>query len=91
MSHFPPSQGGETFRVSGKLTRDGRAIAGRTVKVQTLRGGVWQDLSGASMTTSSTGGYNLRLILGSTGVRDLRVVGIVAGPDPRKRFTVTVH
>lgn len=82
---------GETFRVGGKLTRDGSALAGKTVKVQTLRNGVWQNISGASMTTSSTGKYNLRLVLSQKGERTMRVVAVLPGPDPVKRFIVTVH
>lgn len=82
---------GETFRVAGVLSRDGDALAGKTVKVQTLRNGAWQNISGASMATSSTGKYNLRLVLSQKGERKLRVVGVVAGVDPTKRFTVTVH
>lgn len=82
---------GQTFRVSGRLTRGEDAVSGRTVKVQTLRGGSWSDLTGARMATSSTGGYSLRLVLGQTGERTLRVVGVVPGRDAIKRFTVRVH
>ncbi len=82
---------GQLFRVSGQLTRDGDAISGRTVKVQTLRDGSWTDLTGARMTTSSTGGYNLGVVLSQTGTRILRVKAILPGPDARKRFTVAVH
>jgi hypothetical protein len=82
---------GETFRVSGRLTRGGTGLAGRTVRVQTLRDGDWSNLTGAQMSTSSTGRYNLRLVLGQTGTRTLRVVGVVDGPNPRKRFVVQVH
>jgi len=82
---------GETFRVSGKLTRGGEAVADRTVKVQTLRDGDWSDLTGARMSTSDTGRYNLRLVLGQTGQRTLRVVGVVPGRNAVKRFQVTVH
>lgn len=82
---------GQEFRVKGKLTRDGDPIAGRTVKVQTRRDGSWENLTGAHMSTSSTGGYNLRLVLGQTGDRTLRVVGKVPGRNAFKRFHVTVH
>lgn len=82
---------GESFRVAGRLSRDGAAIAGRTVKVQTLRDGTWSDLTGAKMETSSTGRYNLRLVLSQTGPRTLRVKAILPGRDARKRFFVTVH
>jgi hypothetical protein len=82
---------GETFRVYGRLSRDGDAISGRTVKVQTLRDGEWENLSGAAMQTGSEGGYNLRVVLSQTGPRTLRVVGVVPGPKARKRFSVTVH
>ena len=82
---------GETFRVSGRLTREGDAIAGRTVKVQTLRDGAWSNLTGARMTTSATGGYDLRVVLSQTGARTLRVVGVLPGRNAFDRFTVTVH
>ena len=82
---------GQEFRVSGRLTRDGDAIADRTARVQTLRAGTWENLTGARMVTSDTGRYSLRLALGQTGERQLRVVGVVPGPDAFKRFTVTVH
>ncbi|WP_109508630.1 hypothetical protein [Nocardioides speluncae] len=82
---------GETFRVAGVLTRDGDTLAGKKVQVQTLRNGTWQNISGASMATSSTGKYNLRLILSQKGERKLRVVATVPGNDPAKRFVVTVH
>ena len=78
--HSPAS--GQTFRVSGRLTRGGEAIAGRTVKVQTLRGDTWSDLTGARMATSATGGYALRVVLGQTGQRTLRVVGAVRDGTP---------
>ncbi len=82
---------GQSFRVSGRLTRDGDAISGRTVKVQTLRDGSWSDLTGARMSTSSTGGYNLGLVLSQTGNRTLRVKAILPGRDAHKRFAVAVH
>ena len=82
---------GQEFRVSGRLSRDGDPIAGRTVKVQTLRDGSWENLTGAHMSTSSTGRYNLGVILSQTGERTLRVVGKLPGRDARKRFEVTVH
>ena len=82
---------GDLFRVAGRLTRDGDAIPGRVVKVQTLRDGRWTDLTGARMTTSSTGGYNLGVVLSQTGERVLRVKAVLPGPDARKRFAVQVH
>lgn len=82
---------GETFRVAGMLSRDGDALAGKTVKVQTLRNGTWQNISGASMATSSTGKYNLRLVLSQKGKRTMRVVAVLPGVDPVKGFAVTVH
>jgi hypothetical protein len=82
---------GQSFRVSGLLSRDGDAIPGRTVKVQTLRDGTWTDLTGARMATSSSGSYNLRVVLSQTGDRTLRVKAILPGRDARKRFAVTVH
>lgn len=82
---------GQTFRVSGALSKDGDALAGKTVKVQTLRNGAWENISGASMKTSSTGKYNLRLVLSSKGKRTMRVVAVLPGVDPVKGFAVTVH
>lgn len=82
---------GQLFRVSGRLTRDGVAIPGRTVKVQTLRDGSWTDLTGARMTTTSSGRYDLGVVLGQTGARTLRVKAILPGRDARDRFAVTVH
>jgi hypothetical protein len=82
---------GQLFRVSGRLTRDGDGIGGKTVKVQTLRDGSWSTLTGAQMKTSSTGGYDLGVVLSQTGKRTLRVKALLPGRDPRKRFVVTVH
>lgn len=82
---------GQEFRVRGKLSRDGDPIAGHTVQVQTLRDGSWSNLTGAHVETSDTGRYNLRVILGQTGERTLRVVGKVPGRNPHQRFVVTVH
>lgn len=82
---------GETFRVAGVLSRDGDTLAGKTVKVQTLRDGTWQNISGASMATSSTGKYNLRLVLSQKDKRTMRVVAVLPGVDPVKGFVVTVH
>lgn len=82
---------GETFRVSGKLTHEGAAYAGKSVQIQTLRGGVWQDITGARVTTRSDGTYSVRVILGSTGERTMRAIARVPGHDPRDRFVVTVH
>jgi len=82
---------GQTFRVSGRLTRGGDAITGRTVKVQTLRDGTWSDLTGARMATSSGGGYSLHVVLSQTGQRTLRVVGVLPGRNAFERFGVSVH
>lgn len=82
---------GQHFRVSGRLTRNGNGISGRIVKVQTLRDGSWTDLTGARMSTSSSGRYDLGVVLSQTGNRTLRVKAILPGVDPRKRFTVAVH
>ena len=82
---------GQSFRVSGMLSRAGDGIAGRTVKIQTLRDGAWTDLTGARMSTSSSGSYNLGVVLSQTGNRTLRVKAILPGPDAHKRFTVAVH
>ncbi len=82
---------GQTFRVTGRLTRGGEAVAGWTVKVQTLRDGSWSNLTGARMSTSDRGRYKLRVVLSQTGQRTLRVVGVVPGHNAFQRFGVTVH
>lgn len=82
---------GQTFHVAGRLTRDGDPVAGRTVRVQARRDGGWENLTGARMTTSSQGGYDLRLVLGQRGYRTLRVLARLPGRNAAHRFTVTVH
>ena len=82
---------GQSFRVLGRLTREAVGVAGRTVKVQALRDGIWTDLTGARMSTSSSGSYDLNVVLSQTGTRTLRVKAILPGPDARKRFVVAVH
>jgi len=84
---------GQTFTISGLFTDQGHPADHETVRVAALKDGSWVRLTGAHMLTDSTGHYQMRLVLQTKGVRDLRVAGIVPGaaPDAFKRFTVTVH
>jgi hypothetical protein len=85
---------GQEFVLTGRLTSPtGRALAGGAVRVQTLRGGEWTNLSGAHVSTGSDGRYRVRVILSQRGERDLRVVGDPAGQrlrTDRARIDVTV-
>jgi hypothetical protein len=87
-------QSGQQFVLTGRLTSpSGRALANGAVRVQTLRGGAWTDLTGAHVATGSDGRYRVRVILSQRGARDLRVVGDPAGDslrDARARIDVTV-
>ena len=84
---------GDTFRVSGVVSSQGKGVPG-VVTVKELVGGTWVALTGASMHTTSTGTYTIRVILGAKGARALRVV---ANPDgagianSRAPFSVTVR
>jgi hypothetical protein len=84
---------GQTFYVSGVFVDQGVAADHEPVKVQRLFQGTWSTLTGAVVRTTSDGRYQLRVILQTTGVRELRVVGVTAGSahDTFKRFTETVH
>jgi hypothetical protein len=84
---------GQTFDVSGLFMAQGMPADHLVVRVQSLTGGQWVQLTGATMHTTSTGTYQMRVILQAKGVRDLRAVGVVPGPanDAFKAFTVTVH
>lgn len=84
---------GQTFTVGGLFTAQGKPADHLLVKVESLSKGVWTPLTGAQVDTTSTGTYQLRVILDAKGVRQLRVQGIVPGParDAFKAFTVTVH
>jgi hypothetical protein len=83
---------GQTFRVSGTVSSNGHGTPS-TIRVKTLRGGAWVQLTGASMHTDSTGHYTIRVVLDAKGKRQLRVV---ADPDSqaigaaRKTFSVSV-
>jgi len=84
---------GEQFRVRGLFTIGGEPAVNRTVKIQSLNGSTWQNISGAQVSTGSDGKYAVRLILSRKGERDLRAVGITPSPNTPnafKRFTVTV-
>ena len=68
-------ESGEEFVLRGRMLSMGKAVAGATVRVKTLRNGTWQQLTGAVVQTRSDGRYRVRIVLGQTGLRDLRVVG----------------
>jgi hypothetical protein len=84
---------GQEFVVTGKFTAEGAPVAGRSVKVQSLRGTTWSQLTGAIVSTRSDGTYRVRVILSARGERTLRVVADAPGdlPNAKRRFTVTVH
>jgi hypothetical protein len=89
----PTPAAGQTFTVSGHLTENGVAASGHVVKVQALTHGSWTQLTGAKMSTNSSGNYTMRLVLDTKGTRDLRVVGVGVGSQPNARdlFSVVVH
>src|SRR5262245_30062592 len=85
---------GQTFRVRGLFEIGGSPAVDRTVKMQSLNSGTWQNIPGAQVSTGSDGKYAVRLILSRKGTRTLRAVGITPSPNTPnafKRFTVTVH
>jgi hypothetical protein len=55
--------------LSGRLSSKG------VVRVQTREGSTWKSLNGAVVDTRSDGTYRVRVTLGHTGDRTLRVVG----------------
>ena len=71
---------GQQFRVRG-LFIGGEPAVNRQVKIQSLNGDTWQNISGAQVSTGSDGKYAVRLILSRTGERDLRAVGITPSPN----------
>lgn len=84
---------GQQFRVRGLFKIGGEPAVNRTVKIQSLNGGTWQNIQGAQVSTGDDGRYAVRLILSRKGERDLRAVGITPSPNtpnPKARFTVTV-
>ena len=66
---------GEQFILHGRMSSQGYAVPGATVRVQAFRDHGWEPLSGAVVHTGSDGRYRVRVILQSGGDRDLRVVG----------------
>lgn len=66
---------GEQFVLRGRMSSQGHAVRGATVRVQAFRDGGWEPLSGAVVQTGSDGRYRVRVVLQSGGDRDLRVVG----------------
>lgn len=68
---------GEQLVLTGRLTRAGKALQG-DVQVWSRTGGGWYELSGAEVHTTATGFYRVRVVLSSTGDRELKVV---ADPD----------
>lgn len=89
----PTPASGKAFTVSGTFTENNKAAAGQVVKIQTLRNGTWQPITGARERTTGAGGYKLKVILSSKGARQLRVVGVGTGHErnARQPFAVTVH
>jgi hypothetical protein len=84
---------GQQFRVRGLFKIGGAPAINRTVKIQSLNSGTWQNIQGAQVSTGSDGRYAVRVILSRRGERTLRAVGITPSPNtpnPKKRFTVTV-
>lgn len=81
---------GEQFLLRGRLTSDGAAVPGATVRVQTWRNGGWVRIPGAVVSTDRDGRYRVRIVLSSGGDRDLRVVGNPVGDDIRTARTATV-
>ena len=84
---------GQQFIVRGKFTVDGHAVGNRTVKIQTLRNGSWQQIPGVRVRTNSDGTYRVRVILFTDGTRTLRAVGESPGSirNAYKRFTIYVN
>ena len=84
---------GKTFRVSGELTENNKPAADQVVKIQAMQNGSWKQLTGARIRTDSQGDYSLRVVLDTTGQRELRVVGVGVGSQPNayQPFTVQVH
>ena len=84
---------GRTFRVSGDFTENNKPAAGQVVKIQAMQDGSWKQLTGARIRTDSHGDYSLRVVLDTTGHRELRVVGVGVGSQPNayQPFTVQVH
>jgi hypothetical protein len=84
---------GQTFTVRGLFVAQGKPADHYIVKMQSLNQGVWVQLTGAKMRTTSAGVYQMRVILQAKGTRTLRAVGVVPGPahDAFKRFQVAVH
>lgn len=85
---------GQQFVITGRLT--GPLGVGRAgvVKVQTLRDGVFVDLTGARVATDGDGDYRVRVVLGQSGDRTLRIVGNPAGDSLRnglRKVAVSVH
>jgi hypothetical protein len=66
---------GQQFVLRGRMTSVSGAVQGATVRVQTLRSGAWEPLSGAVVSTDDVGHYRVRVVLSSGGTRHLRVVG----------------
>lgn len=83
---------GQTFTVSGSVTSAGHGVPA-TITVKALKSGEWVPLTGASMHTTGSGAYKIRVNLTATGERKLRVV---ADPDgsaistSRATFSVSV-
>jgi hypothetical protein len=87
-------QSGQQLVLRGRLTTtSAQPLAGGTVRVQSLSGGAWSDLTGAHVTTAGDGRYRVRVVLSQRGERTLRVVGDPAGDslrNSRARIALTV-
>lgn len=81
---------GESFRVHGRFTLNGEPAGGRQVKIQSLRNGEWQSLTGSRLRTGSLGKYRVRIRLYTEGNRVLRAVGVGPTRNGYKRFVVQV-
>ncbi|MDX6327135.1 MAG: hypothetical protein QOK15_3489 [Nocardioidaceae bacterium] len=83
---------GQRIAVHGKFAFFGMSTANKVVKVQARQHGEWTPIKGARVLTSANGHYRLHLVLGQSGKRHLRVVGVGQDPDPNlhQKFTLTV-
>jgi hypothetical protein len=82
---------GDEFTVHGRYTPGGHTGEGHVVKVQTYRNGQWLALRGARVEAQAQGTYRVRVILFTSGVRDLRVVGIAGADRPNSYHRIVVE
>ncbi|WP_395696298.1 hypothetical protein [Nocardioides sp.] len=82
-----------TFHVRGAVWSEGVRVPA-TIHIGTWRHGQWVPLTGAVMHTNRSDQYDLRVILQTKGLRQLRVTGdpdSAAIANARTTFTVTVR